>query len=78
MKPDVLERLLMDSALGRLDPDVEALLADHLDGDPAAATRPRAVLLCRTRGAGPNLHSLEWPRRACGAACTSASRSAAS
>ena len=43
MKPDVLERLLMDSALGRLDPDVEALLADHLDGDPAAATQAREL-----------------------------------
>ena len=43
MKPDVLERLLMDSALGRLDPDVEALLADHLAGDPAAATQAREL-----------------------------------
>jgi anti-sigma factor RsiW len=39
MKPDVLERLLMDRALGHLDPDVEALLADHLAGDSAAATQ---------------------------------------
>ena len=43
MKPDVLERLLMDSALGRLDPDVETLLADHLAGDPAAATQAREL-----------------------------------
>ena len=43
MKPDVLERLLMDSALGRLDPDVEALLADHLAGDPSAATQAKEL-----------------------------------
>jgi len=36
MKPDVLERLLMDRALGRLEPDVEALLADFLADNPAA------------------------------------------
>jgi hypothetical protein len=43
MKPDVLERLLMDSALGRLDPDVEALLADHLAGHPAAGTQAKEL-----------------------------------
>jgi len=43
MKPDVLERLLMDSALRRLDPDVETLLADHLAVDPAAATQAREL-----------------------------------
>ncbi len=43
MKPDVLERLLMDKALARLDPDVEALLADHLAVDPAAATQAREL-----------------------------------
>lgn len=43
MKPEVMERLLMDSALGRLDPDVEALLADHLAGDLAAATQAREL-----------------------------------
>jgi hypothetical protein len=43
MKPEVMERLLMDSALGRLDPDVEALLTDHLAGDLAAATQAREL-----------------------------------
>ena len=43
MNPDVLERLSMDSALGRLDTDVEALLADHLANDPAAATQAREL-----------------------------------
>ena len=43
MKPDVLERLLMDSALGRLEPDVEALLADHLAVDPSAATQAKEL-----------------------------------
>jgi hypothetical protein len=43
MKPDVLERLLMDSALGRLDADVEALLADYLAGDPVAATQAQEL-----------------------------------
>jgi hypothetical protein len=39
MKPDVLERLLMDSALGRLDADVEVLLADYVAGNPAVTTQ---------------------------------------
>jgi anti-sigma factor RsiW len=39
MKPDILERLLMDRALGRLDPDTELLLADYLANDPSAATQ---------------------------------------
>ncbi len=39
MKPDILERLMMDRALGRLDPDTEVLLADYLANDPAAATQ---------------------------------------
>jgi anti-sigma factor RsiW len=43
MKPDVLERLLMDSALGRLDADVEVLLADYLAADPAAATQAQEL-----------------------------------
>ena len=43
MKPDILERLLMDRALGRLDPDAEVLLADYLANDPAAATQAREL-----------------------------------
>jgi anti-sigma factor RsiW len=43
MKPDILERLMMDNALGRLDPDVEMLLADYLAKDPAAATQAREL-----------------------------------
>lgn len=43
MKPDVLERLLMDSVLGRLEPDVEALLADYLANDPAAAAQAQKL-----------------------------------
>lgn len=43
MNSDVLERLLMDQALGQLDPDVEALLADHLARDPAAATQAHGL-----------------------------------
>ena len=43
MKPDILERLLMDRALGRLDPDTEVLLADYLASDPTAATQAREV-----------------------------------
>ena len=39
MKSDVIERLLMDRALGRLDPDVDALLADYLANDASAATQ---------------------------------------
>lgn len=43
MKPDILERLMMDNALGRLDPDTEVLLADYLADDPAAATQAREL-----------------------------------
>ena len=43
MKPDVMERLLLDRALGRLDPDVDALLADHLANDPASAAQVREL-----------------------------------
>jgi hypothetical protein len=37
MKPETLEALLIDHALGRHSPDVEALLAEYLAADPAAA-----------------------------------------
>jgi len=43
MKPDILERLLMDRALGRLDPDAEVLLTDYLANDPAAAAQAREL-----------------------------------
>ncbi len=43
MKPDILERLLMDRALGRLDPDAEVLLVDYLANDPSAATQAREL-----------------------------------
>jgi anti-sigma factor RsiW len=43
MKPDILECLLMDRALKRLDPDTEVLLADYLANDPAAATQAREL-----------------------------------
>ena len=53
MKPDVIERLLLDRALGRLDPDVDALLADYLANDASAATQAREfqdVVHLATRG----------------------------
>jgi hypothetical protein len=43
MKPDIIERLLLDSALARLDPDVDALLADYLAKDASAATQAREL-----------------------------------
>lgn len=43
MKPDVIERLLMDRALGHLDPDVDALLSDYLANDASAATQAREL-----------------------------------
>ncbi|HTS19736.1 MAG TPA: hypothetical protein VMP11_19325 [Verrucomicrobiae bacterium] len=43
MKPDVMERLLMDRALGRLDPDVDALLADYLAKDASASDQSREL-----------------------------------
>ena len=76
MKPDVLERLLMDSALGRLDADVEVLLADYLASDPAAVAQARelqgvvrsATQVVRRPVPGIELpspiHRLVWRRRA--------------
>ncbi len=43
MKPDIMERLLIDRALKRLDPDTEVLLADYLANDPGAATQAREL-----------------------------------
>jgi anti-sigma factor RsiW len=43
MKPDVTERLLLDRALGRLEPDVDTLLADYLDDDASAASQAREL-----------------------------------
>ncbi len=43
MKPDVIERLLMDRALGHLDPDVDTLLGEHLANDTSAASQAREL-----------------------------------
>lgn len=43
MKPDVIERLLLDRALGRLDPNVDTLLADYVANDASAATQAREL-----------------------------------
>lgn len=43
MKPEILETLLLDRALGELAPPVAALLDEHLARDPASA-RQAAVL----------------------------------
>jgi hypothetical protein len=43
MKPDILERLLMDRALGSLNPDAEVLLTDYLANDLAAAMQAREL-----------------------------------
>lgn len=76
MKPDILERLLMDRALGHLDPDTEVLLTDYLANDPAAATQARELqetvrlateVMSRPAPAVemPNrIHQLVWRHRA--------------
>jgi hypothetical protein len=76
MKPDVIERLLLDRALGSLDPDVDALLADHLANDASAATQARefqdvvhlaseAVRQPIAKVEPPNqIHRLIWRHRA--------------
>jgi anti-sigma factor RsiW len=76
MKPDILERLLMDRALKRLDPDTEVLLADYLANDPAAATQARelqetvdlATEIMRSPALAPEMpvqiHRLAWRHRA--------------
>ena len=46
MNKEVLERLLMDRAVGELPPDVEVLLEDHLDEHPEA--RKEAVAIGET------------------------------
>ncbi|MGO9246961.1 MAG: hypothetical protein ACLPT4_00825 [Verrucomicrobiia bacterium] len=43
MKPDTMERLLLDRALGRLDPDVDTLLANYLVNDASATTQARKL-----------------------------------
>jgi hypothetical protein len=43
MKPDSLEALLLDRALGALAPEVDELLAEHLATDPEAAARGAAL-----------------------------------
>jgi anti-sigma factor RsiW len=43
MKPDVTERLLLDRALGRLDPDVDALLTDYLANDASATAQAQEL-----------------------------------
>jgi anti-sigma factor RsiW len=43
MKPDVIERLLMDRALGHLGPDVDALLSDYLANNASTATQAREL-----------------------------------
>jgi len=75
MKPDILERLLIDRALGRLDPDAEVLLVDYLANDPAAATQARELqetveLATKVmRGPAPavkmptQIHQLVWRHR---------------
>jgi anti-sigma factor RsiW len=74
MKPEILETLLLDRALGELAPPVAALLAEHLARDPAAARQ--AAVLAETlqlahRAAAPSsgsapraLPAAPWLRRA--------------
>lgn len=76
MKPDVIERLLLDRALGRHDPDVDALLTDYLARDTSAATQVRelqdVVHLAREAVRQPvpaieppnQIHRLVWRHRA--------------
>jgi anti-sigma factor RsiW len=76
MKPDVIERLLLDRALGRLDSDPDALLADYLANDASAASQARefqdVVHLARAAIRQPvhafeppnQIHRLVWRRRA--------------
>ena len=53
LNPETLERLLIDRALGALSPDVEALLASHLEGDRSASedTQQLAVVVETARRA---------------------------
>jgi anti-sigma factor RsiW len=66
MKSDVLERLLMDRALGQLGPDVEALLADYLANNPAAAAQAQElqdVVDAATEAVRPTAPALELPNQ---------------
>ena len=49
METEILERLLMDRALGGLSPDVEALLGAYLERDAAPAARGREFELAANR-----------------------------
>jgi anti-sigma factor RsiW len=43
MKPEILERLLIDRALGALAPDVAALLEEHLEKEPQQEATGREI-----------------------------------
>ena len=51
MNPDTLERLIMDDALGALEPDVRELLQAHLAQAPEAANHQAVIqeTVCATR-----------------------------
>ena len=66
MKPENLETLLLERALGQLAPEVADLLATHLASDPAAAQRAAAfaatVALARAAVAAPPADAAAWRR----------------
>ena len=76
MNPETLETLLIDRALGRHSPEVEALLAEHLATNPKAAEAAvelndviaLAAVALRRPGAKveppPRLEGLFWLHRA--------------
>jgi hypothetical protein len=49
MKPENLELLLLDRALGQLPPETAELLEEHLRGNPSAATRASALAVTVSR-----------------------------
>lgn len=67
MKPEALENLLIDRALGQLSPEVEALLSEHLHGNPdaaRAAAELSEVVALATAAMRQTKPKLELPPRA--------------
>ena len=63
MKPENLETLLLDRALGQLAPEVADLLDAHLDANPAAAARAQSLAATVGRArAAVALPAIDLPR----------------
>ena len=64
MNPELLERLLIDRALGQLSPDVVALLSEHLGKNPQIAKLADELdetVMLATNATKRPMASATWP-----------------